>query len=214
MKWIDKSNSPTFFEQWKAAFQVTHGRPPQYADLIGEPRQSLKMHLLQEQGYICCYCMAEIYPGGDHLEHFIPRSAAKKNPVPYQGQDIELGYENLFLSCEGEHFAGDHCGRFKDDADAIGLLSPADPITDTVFTYFPDGRIDSQDQKTKNTISAANLNSLALIRHRQSALYAAGFYADDFEEKRESLIQFFKSRDSSGSFQPFCMAVVYIMENL
>ena len=98
MKWIDKRSSPAFFEQWKRDFEAEHGRNPEYRDLVGDPKHQLALHLLKEQGYLCCYCMAKIDFGSYHLEHFIPRAAARHNPGQYPNQDVELGYENLFLS--------------------------------------------------------------------------------------------------------------------
>lgn len=212
MKWIDKRTPPVSFEQWKVNFTTTHGRAPIYDDLVGEPRQCLKLELLEEQGYLCCYCLARIDMWDSHIEHFIPRSAPKRNPAKYLGKDIELGYDNLFLSCEGEHFQKDRCGRYKDDASADNLLSPADPLADSVFEYTVDGHISSQNQQAANLIIAANLESKALTRHRETAIYNSGFFDDDFEDKREALIRFYHSRDDHGAFTPFCMAITYILE--
>lgn len=213
MKWIDKRSSPAFFEQWKRDFEAEHGRNPEYRDLVGDPKHQLALHLLKEQGYLCCYCMAKIDFGSYHLEHFIPRAAARYHPEQYPNQDIELGYENLFLSCEGEHFAGDHCGRYKADTDADQLLSPADPAVDHSFTYSLDGKIEGKDQKAENMIQAANLDSFALRRHRASAICISGFFDDDFPENKDALIRLYQSKDEDGAFQPFCMAIVYVMEH-
>jgi len=213
MKWIDKRTPLSSFEQWKSSFAKTKGRAPQFDDLIGEPRQTLKENLLKEQGYICCYCMSEIDLWNVHIEHFIPRSAPKRDPAKYLGQDIELGYENLFLSCEGEHFQRDRCGRYKDDDPADNLLSPANPLSDSVFEYTVDGHISSKKPQAANLITAANLESAALIRHRDTAIYTSGFFDDDFEEKKEDLLRLYESKDEQGAFTPFCMAILYIMEN-
>ncbi|MFY7788305.1 MAG: hypothetical protein ACOVQA_10570 [Thermoflexibacteraceae bacterium] len=52
----------------------------------------LKNHLLQEQGFVCCYCGGRIGEHTMEIEHFYPKS----NGV-YVG--LMFTYENLFASC-------------------------------------------------------------------------------------------------------------------
>ena len=96
---------------------------------------------------------------------------------------------------------------------ATALADPADPAADHSFTYSPDGKIDGKDQKAKNMIQAANLDSFALRRHRASAICISGFFDDDFQENKDALIHFDQNKDEDGAFQPFCMAIVYVMEH-
>ena len=53
---------------------------------------NLRKFLLEEQGYICCYCMSRISCDNSKIEHFKPQS-------PHRDKQIE--YSNLFISCNG-----------------------------------------------------------------------------------------------------------------
>lgn len=63
------------------------------ADRADMDKPTLKTHLVQEQGYLCCYCGARIFPDhNSHIEHLLPKNAHKQ--LTYQ-------YDNLLVSCQG-----------------------------------------------------------------------------------------------------------------
>ncbi len=53
----------------------------------------LRAVLREEQGSICCYCMASIATGKTKIEHYKPR---------YGNEELEIDYKNLYLACDGE----------------------------------------------------------------------------------------------------------------
>jgi len=64
MKRITKQNPPNSFLSWR-----DRGDPdwhPSYSDLAGQPKIDLHDALLQEQGYICCYCGMGIARDNSH----------------------------------------------------------------------------------------------------------------------------------------------------
>lgn len=98
----------------------------------------LRLNLLQESGFICCYCMQQIViKKGDEtdirknlshmmVEHFKPKSV-------YNGVDgklnLHLDYSNLLAACNGnKDKTGNnqkHCGALKGDAEFVHLPNPA-----------------------------------------------------------------------------------------
>lgn len=54
---IVKRKEPGHLKKWKEDFLKKMGREPGYEDLaMSEEYGRLKQELLEEQGYICCYC--------------------------------------------------------------------------------------------------------------------------------------------------------------
>ena len=113
MKRIDKGDSPGWFEVWKQNFKKVNGREAHYKndfssnDADGKTRrQKMRTRLMEEQGYICCYCMKRILLNNSHIEHFWPKT--------YFPQ-IDLEYDNMFASCDGERVIlfDEHCGHKK-----------------------------------------------------------------------------------------------------
>ena len=216
MKQIIKKPEPAWFIAWKDNFCRINGRDPLYADFRKTQEwQDLIQVLLQEQGYICCYCMKRIEGWDSHIEHFIPRNIRNTDPHSVRAENVELKYDNMFESCSGEHGDWSHCGRYKDREDSLMLLSPTEEKLDEHFRYTMDGHITAAsdlDSQAMTTIRILNLDSFELKRHRQTAIYTAVRNVYD-QASKDELIQLYLSKDDEGAFAPFCMAVVWALQN-
>lgn len=223
MKHIEKGPEPEFFTKWKENFCITNGREPKYDDFRNTDEwHDLRQILLEEQGFICCYCMQNV---GDwdqianrwdsHMEHFVPRSIGNIHPHSCRAQDVQLSYDNLFISCNGEHCDEEHCGHYKKSEDSPMILSPALPDVEKRFKYnLLNGSIDGIGAEAMTSIRVLNLNNYDLKRRRASAIYNSGYFDDDFEEKSEELIELYSSRNELGAYIEFCMAIVNVMRGL
>ena len=207
MKHIIKQGSPEAFEQWKADFLATHGRKPTYSDFRGGEKHTLKYHLIQEQGSICCYCMKFI-EFDCHIEHFIPCSSTARD-----GHSLDLSYENLLASCNGEHDDRSSCGHYKGAMDYELLLSPVEGGIEELFQYDILGNIKGVSTSAIETIAWLNLNSFELKRHRKTAIRVSGHSDDDDAVQKEFLMTLYANRDERGAFLPYCMAILYVMNN-
>lgn len=121
----------------------------------------------------------------------------------------------MFESCNGEHGDWSHCGRYKDREDSLMLLSPTEEKLDEHFRYTMDGHITAAsdlDSQAMTTIRILNLDSFELKRHRQTAIYTAVRNVYD-QASKDELIQLYLSKDDEGAFAPFCMAVVWALQN-
>lgn len=219
MKQIRKRPEPAYFVNWKENFRRTHKREPLYEDFRGsEEWEQMIQTLLEEQGYICCYCTMEIQGWDSHIEHFIPRNIKNRYPHSTRARNVELNYQNLFESCNGEDASWDHCGRYKDREDSPMLVSPIEEGIEERFKYdLLTGMIDAadpNDQAVMTTIRVLNLNTDRLCQHRLAAFYAAGIFDEEDPEDRKSQIAFYSNRDDKGAFNPFCAAIVWAFRHI
>jgi len=151
-----------------------------------------------------------------HIEHFIPRNIKTTCPHSLRAHNVDLDYQNLFESCNGENNKWDHCGRLKGSEESPMLISPLEKEVEHRFKYnVLTGEIDAadpEDQNAMTTIRILGLNTQQLCNHRKVAFHTAvqqlmeGFSFDD-------LIQIYSSRDEHNAFLPYCMAVVWVLEH-
>lgn len=130
MIWIVKQNEPKSLEE--------HRNTPG-SDYYGLDKTELRKSLLEEQGFICAYCMQRIRGADDtKIEHYQPRNPAN-----------ELQYTNLLAVCYGnskpnrqgvpidpERFT---CDKKKED-DILQINPQSEADMKTVY-YDQNGRI-------------------------------------------------------------------------
>ena len=92
---------------------VTHGAPPAilatnvrglrpeqrtYEELSSETKAALRESLLDDQGYLCAYCMRRVSDAAHaRLEHVYPQSRSLREGHPEQTID----YGNMLAACDG-----------------------------------------------------------------------------------------------------------------
>lgn len=215
MKYIRKREAPNFLHRWIEGFVKVYGCEPQYSNFRNTPEWiDLREALLDEQGYICCYCTKRIENWDCHVEHFIPRSLQNRDPHSQNAQNIQLDYANMLLSCNGEHDMRDHCGHYKDDESSPMLLSPCQADIESHFEYRADGEIIGKDPEAMSTIRILNLNSYALKRHRDTAIYNAICTDPEVLENKDESIAFYLSKDTEGKYTPFCTCIAWAIKHL
>lgn len=104
MKYIKKTEEPTEFTEWKGRANEKRS----YKNLGNPTKSIVKQALIEEQGYICCYCEQELIETDSHIEHFLPQTS-------YPEKDIE--FSNMLCSCQNQIKKGEprHCGNLKAD---------------------------------------------------------------------------------------------------
>ena len=170
MKFIVKGNEPSSFTEWK--WQANQNWQPTFAYLQHPEKQELLKALLDEQGYVCCYCGRSIDAEGSHIEHFRPQ---KLRP------DLELDYSNLHASCirEGKPKMPLHCGHRKGDwFDEGRHISPTDAGCEQRFFYTLSGEIRSIDKDALYMSELLGLGIDFLCNRREEVL--KGIFDDDF----------------------------------
>lgn len=230
MRRIKKIREPEHFRLWKNKFQMLNHRSPLYDDLhqSGEYGK-LRKSLLEEQGYICCYCEKAIGRGSDidcNIEHFMPRHPDNKflnSEEREQCRNAQLDYTNLFVSCLGEDVGSiDHCNHKKDNWFDFNLcVSPADATISSLFGFRMSGKIfaigsDIRAEAMKNHL---NLNSYTLIEQRKRAYDMMM----ELEFEDEALlsddlyiidtIAVYEQMDTEKKYAPFCSMITYCLRH-
>ena len=72
MKRIMKDPEPTDFSLWKASDRMAH--QPNWKRVPTPIKQKVHESLMQEQGFLCCYCETSVTANDSHIEHFRPKS--------------------------------------------------------------------------------------------------------------------------------------------
>lgn len=214
MRKIDKKDVPEWFEAWKQDFKRKNGREAHYKndfstdDLDGKKRrQNLRHQLIKEQGEICCYCMRKIFLENSHIEHFWPKAFFPK---------LDLKYDNLFASCNGEGVisSDEHCGHKKEDWWRDDMIPPTDAEVEDLFRYSVDGKIHSVARRSteniaQEMIAQMGLDSYHLERDRRAAIEASEVFDEReySDEDIRSFINYYYNKEN-GRYIPYCMAIV------
>ncbi|MGD2182837.1 retron system putative HNH endonuclease [Lusitaniella coriacea] len=163
-----RTKNPENFRAWKAL--ENDSWKPSWKNFQKPEKIVLHDALLQEQGYVCCYCGQRI--GEDknrtsqdekqiipsHIEHLKPRTLYS---------NLQLAYANLIASCQGKSKTPPpipvHCGHKKGDwYDADLMVSPLDPNCAEFFKYSGSGEILPTDDPNKHAAAEATIENLGL----------------------------------------------------
>ena len=217
MKWIEKGKEPASFKEWKD--KANEEWTPTYETLSNPEKSQLHEALLEDQGYICCYCNDRIGKPApkSHIEHIKPRSH-----FPAEA----LNFTNLVSSCQGENERRSpiHCGSAKADwpneaAFSVGLMiSPLDKKCESEFSFTGLGEIRPSDIGIRNAAATETIKRLGLDVSKLNAArrlaidgILEGIEAET-DESIQRLIVRFSDKDDEGRFTPFCSAVVYTLK--
>lgn len=158
MRRIRKGQEPKSWSEYRLS---TPG-----ADFDGAPKADLRKALLDEQGYVCCYCMGRIDESTTRIEHRRPRQKYPKE---------QFDYRNLLAACpggEGQDSELHHCDKHKHNEEIT--LDPADPNKDIegkIRYRDASGEIDSDDPQIRHDlVETLRLNLEHLKKARQEVL--------------------------------------------
>jgi uncharacterized protein (TIGR02646 family) len=240
MKQIIKTASPNQFEAWKIKKRFTRDDLIKKSQLNSqrgeiwktftkktEIKNLVKESLLNEQGYICCYCQQSIKLNEQSIiEHFIARATDATKM---------FDYDNLFACCDGgqkerteqnsdeennQHIEviPKYCGHARGNIEV--LINPLDINCETHFAYEfiespddkPEVSIKELSDSGKQAIQVLNLDNKVLRKMRGE--FIAGFIDGISIEEIEELLPQIKQKNEDGKFQPFCAVLEYVLKNL
>ncbi|MDP3914316.1 MAG: TIGR02646 family protein [Bacteroidota bacterium] len=208
MKQINKGREPRSLTEHRASGGTYKGWD----------NSELRQQLLEEQGYICCYCMKRI-PEKDWPHSKIEHVKSQKKHL-----ELQLNYRNLLIACTGNENGTKimrSCDTSKGEKDLS--FNPSDNAhnIEPLIKYLSNGEIRSIDPAIDNELdNILHLNTKDLRDTR------AGYYKmfDDkikqkgneykgkqiprsfFEAEKEQLLIKF-----GGKFPEFCMVAVYLL---
>lgn len=177
--------------------------------------------LLQEQGYICAYCMRRI-PCKDRINGVLTQEDHRVEHVKCRNHypHLQLTYNNMLICCPGHLGENPHCDRLKDD-DSISF-SPLDrAFVNTV--YYENGEIKSTNAVwDKEMTEVLNLNDAALVAARKNMLDGVvKMIIRDLPQKawtKQAIEKYIKKYSSPHSekgelkYYPYCGIVVHYLQ--
>ncbi|WP_332450037.1 retron system putative HNH endonuclease [Methanoculleus sp.] len=210
MRYIAKHDEPKKFRDWKAL--ANEDWKPSF-DILQNPEKTvLKESLLDEQGYICCYCETYIDVDTCHIEHFCPQSSSQS-----RSRALDIDYNNMHCSCDGtdenesKKIIGLHCGKKKDDDFFKGLISPLSKECQNRFIYPPTGEIgpaDDEDIAAKRTIELLALD-LPKLRSLRKAAIDAFLDPQIDDDEFIAFLHLSLQRNTERKFTPFISTIEY-----
>ena len=222
MKFIAKEEAPKEYQEYCKRKEAS------YDDLREENREvydKLRVSLLEEQGYICCYCGRRITLDNVTVEHLKPRDKYKK---------LELAYSNLLASCEGgqnKRRKNKEASLNKNERDRQFALYcnckkgnseiPVTPLIDNCeerFKYDDKGNIlcKEGDTTAEDTINILNLNNSTLKNLRKAAITTIMWCKDETQKKQQEEIARISSKQNNDGifgYLPFCFVMTSYLES-
>jgi len=204
MKHIVKQGEPRAFSDWKA---LANGDwQPTYDALAGDPKRAVKKALMDEQGYICCYCERRLTDDDSHIEHFRPQSDPAIDP---------LDYANMLCSCQNQIKKGEprHCGNLKGDwFDQELLVSPLSPECESRFSFTGDGGIQPATEDDVAAIKSIEKLGLGTPKLNDLRSKAIEPFLDESlsDQDLRNFVLGYLDRDASGYFGEFWMTIRYL----
>ena len=211
MKYINKGAEPEVLSQYKAG--ANKEWEPTLEGLPGEKKRELHRQLMDEQGWLCCYCLARVDEESGHIEHLHPQSKPPKR--------LALDYGNMLVSCQRELARREprHCGTLKDNwYEKRLMVSPLEEGCEKRFRFTAYGDISptiADDRAARTTIKKLGLSIDLLCALRRGTIDGALDGIDDLSPGEiRKLADGFLQRNSRGEFPECCVAVAHVLRGL
>jgi hypothetical protein len=205
MKYIAKSRVPPAYAAWCTPNDDWR---PSWGALDGNTRRLLQRSLLEEQGYLCAYCLRRIshemeaLPQGTqrprcHVDHVIPRVHQQRAETELPDEvhrsletlgisrgELDIAYVNLVACCpNAERGENPRCGDHKGHRDLP--ITPLQPDCESSFGYTEEGWVGAFDGETSraamDAIDILKLNRPELRNQRRMALEGIVAILEDWE---------------------------------
>jgi uncharacterized protein (TIGR02646 family) len=205
MRYIKKSKPP---QSLLNHLKTPHHNYDNYAE-----KDDLRKSLLNEQGYLCCYCMQRIQSSTEEkmkIEHFKPQN----------NTNSDLDYKNLLGACKGNEGKPprlQHCDTAKKSQEIT--LNPLNKVLMENIKFTLKGEIFVENYIQNEEIhKILNLNEGELMRTRMeiwaglkkkinrkfgNAQPSASFINDEIQKWK---------RVESGKLESFCQVALYYLQ--
>ena len=202
MRHIIKTVPPQEFVEYCATPGVS------YDNLSGTPKTALRQRLLEDQGYICCYCGRRIQNDKyTKIEHI--KCQKKYN-------ELSLCFENMLASCDGGEQDREnrvrpkhkcHCDAKKENEDIP--VSPLDENIEDYLMFFDDGTVKGKGNIGKELVRILGLDTNYLTNQRRNAIENYKVLpVSEWQYEYQRLSQ----KDDTGKYEEFCFVLQKYIE--
>lgn len=219
MRRINKSREPRTLRNYRASLsqdqQVSSSAYNNFqhkgkTECNANIRDNLRKKLLEDQGYICCYCMSRISCQNSKIEHFEDQST---------NRPLQLQYSNMYIACKGNEGSPHKCqccDTFKGNSN-LAFVNFNNHIESNI-KYKKSGHIYSDITSLNDDIeSILNLNETILKNNRRNMLETLitsmnGHYGKRWKKSNVTHeINRYKNKDSSGKLKVYCQMIIYYL---
>jgi uncharacterized protein (TIGR02646 family) len=187
-----------------------------------QDKNGLRISLLEEQGYICAYCMERIYDSALYtkIEHW-------KSQESYETDgDFEgtLNYDNLLAVCDGKISKKQtkelNCDSQRSLKNSPLTIQPTDNRCVGQITYLRNGTIQCRNPAIEQDLNEHLHLNLPILRDNRKKIlediqklfeiHCKKKNQEQMEKKKKQIVKDFIARDKNGHFKPYCGIVAYI----
>lgn len=211
MLYIEKGREPASLTQYKQE---------KYAYYNGCNKQDIRKALLQDQGYLCAYCMRRIEENSMKIEHWLPQSQLDERS--------KLDFSIMLGVCKGNEGPTSHTTCDTHRGNAAITINPLDKYMIEKICYdSSNGFIYSQDQRLNYDLNKTlNLNcdgpGVFLCSNRKAVLEACKEYLRKHQKNGawssallQKMLQHYENRDDEGKKKEYAgIAIWYIKRRL
>lgn len=194
-------------------------------------KEDIRKKLLEDQGFLCAYCMRRLHSTKDvKIEHMLPQSTLRDNPKKALDYKIMAGvcYGNEQKTDSGKKRSKKEltCDSHKGNT-VLEAVNPFDDICIQKIKYEADGRIASEDEKLDHDLDVVlNLNydgdGVYLMQNRKEVLRACKEKIKRMKEKGQwsrtllqKVLKEYEERDKDGYLKPYSgIAIWYLKKRI
>lgn len=219
MRTIVKGKEPRELAEYRCASDAVYDGP-----LFTAVKNVIRERLLQEQGYLCAYCMKRIDAKQMKLEHWHCQHPPKNQPDDSEEQPDysaeQLDYQNILGVCEGnqgQRWENQTCDTRKGNADL--KYNPANPShrIESQIRFLGNGKIQSDDTEFDRQLNdVLNLNYTRLEENRKAVWDAVHGTLSTKPGTRtiteiERCLGKWNTPDKEGRLQEYCAVAIYYL---
>lgn len=193
---------------------VKAGKTDYKDDLDQATMTQLREALLEDQGYVCCYCQKRI------PEKLLPKSKIEHFECRHSFPDKQLDFKNLFIACNGIGNKKERTCDTKKDKYSLNSFDFFTTTFEDEIAYSKIGTISAKNNDIDAELNdILNLNDDNLIEARKQVLFIINFLkrkigssTGSYQNKLTKLIEEWSSKDENGKFKPYFSAGIYYLK--
>ncbi len=188
-------------------------------------KTTIQEDLLEEQGYLCAYCMGRI--SSELNKHYEPKIGVEHFLSQEKHPNKSLNYSNMLGVCNGKSGEHLHCdktvGGKVEGIIELRQLNPLDKNCEKLLKYTLNGTIQSIDENEDVEYDLdinLNLNNEKLKENRKDAFDKAwAQFKKTYKNKEnwtkktfQAEIDKLKQTNSEGKYKEYCQCLIYLFE--